>query len=90
MPGLNDAVEQGKQFWATRTTRPEEDIFWRARPPQWLMLALFVKLIATPDYKPLSDGSGRRGRAETDRAARCSGHSASDQHGWNIDQRSRG
>jgi flagellar M-ring protein FliF len=55
MPGLNDAVEQGKQFWATRSGSQKRYLLLGAGATV-VMMALFVRLIGTPDYKPLSTG----------------------------------
>jgi flagellar M-ring protein FliF len=55
MPGLNDAVEQGKQFWATRNA-PQKRYLLAGAGVTVVVMALFVRLIGTPDYKPLSTG----------------------------------
>jgi flagellar M-ring protein FliF len=55
MPGLNDAVEQGKQFWSTRSGSQKRYLLLGAGATVAVM-ALFVRLIGTPDYKPLSTG----------------------------------
>jgi len=54
-PGLNQALERGKVFWTS--LRPQQQAFFG------LGLAItvgavifFVKMIATPDYKPLMNG----------------------------------
>jgi len=52
MPGLNDAVEQGKQFWTTRSGSQKKYLLAGAGATV-LVMALFVRLIGTPDYKPL-------------------------------------
>jgi len=53
MAGYKDAIEQGKQFWATRNTRQKRFLLAGAGATV-LLMALFARLIGTPDYKPLS------------------------------------
>jgi flagellar M-ring protein FliF len=55
MPGFNDAIEQAKQFWASRTGRQKGFLLAGAGATA-LLLTLFVRLIGTPDYKPLYTG----------------------------------
>lgn len=52
MAGYKDAGEQAKQFWATRTGRQKAFLMGGAGATV-LLLVLFVRLIGTPDYKPL-------------------------------------
>jgi flagellar M-ring protein FliF len=60
MAGINDAIEQGKQFWATRTPLQKRYLL-AGRCGHGASDGLFVRLIGTPDYKPLSNGSGPAG-----------------------------
>ncbi|MGP8258722.1 MAG: flagellar basal-body MS-ring/collar protein FliF [Acidobacteriaceae bacterium] len=55
MAGFSDAPEQIKQFWATRTTG-QKGFLLAGAGATVLLLALFVQLIGTPDYKPLYTG----------------------------------
>ena len=55
MAGFSDATEQVKQFWATRTTG-QKGFLLAGAGATVLLLALFVQLIGTPDYKPLYTG----------------------------------
>ena len=52
MPGMNNIVEQAKQFWATRTGRQKMFLLGGAGATA-LLLTLFARLLSTPDYKPL-------------------------------------
>jgi len=52
MAGMNNVVEQLKQFWATRTGRQRAFLLGGAGATA-VLLTLFVRLIGTPDYKPL-------------------------------------
>jgi flagellar M-ring protein FliF len=52
MAGFNDAIKQGKHFWATRNSRQRWLLLAGAGATVGL-LALFVRLIGSPDYKPL-------------------------------------
>ncbi len=52
MPGSSNVVEQVKQFWVSRTGLQKSLLLGGAGATA-LMLTLFVRLIATPDYKPL-------------------------------------
>lgn len=55
MAGLNNATEQAKQFWATRTSLQKALLLGGAAATV-LLLTVFVRLIGTPDYKPLFTG----------------------------------
>ena len=57
MAGLNfkDATEQSKQFWASRSPR-QRGYLLAGVGATVALLALFVRLIGTPDYKPLFTG----------------------------------
>lgn len=55
MAGFNDAVGQAKQFWATRTSKQRMFLLSGAGATV-VLLALFVRMIGTPDYKPLFTG----------------------------------
>ena len=55
MAGLNDALEQGKGFWATRTPLQKRYLLAGAAGTL-IVLGLFVKFIGSPDYKPLQTG----------------------------------
>lgn len=55
MPGINQAFEQGKQFWASRSPKQKGYLLAGAVATAAL-LALFVRLIGTPDFKPLFTG----------------------------------
>jgi len=52
MPGSSNVVEQVKQFWGSRTGLQKSLLLGGAGTTA-LMLTLFVRLIASPDYKPL-------------------------------------
>jgi flagellar M-ring protein FliF len=52
MPGMTNVVEQAKQFWASRTGTQKAFLLGGAGATV-LLLTLFVRLISTPDYKPL-------------------------------------
>lgn len=52
MPGSSNAVEQVKQFWASRTGL-QKGLLLGGAGATALMLTLFVRLIGAPDYKPL-------------------------------------
>jgi flagellar M-ring protein FliF len=52
MPGSSNVVEQVKQFWASRTGL-QKGLLLGGAGVTALMLTLFVRLIGTPDYKPL-------------------------------------
>ena len=55
MAGFSDATEQVKQFWGTRTSG-QKGFLLAGTGATVLLLALFVRLIGTPDYKPLYTG----------------------------------
>jgi flagellar M-ring protein FliF len=55
MAGFNDTIEQGKQFWASRTPVQKRYLLAGAAATV-IVMALFVKLIGSPDYKPLTTG----------------------------------
>ncbi len=52
MPGLSNAADQTKQFWATRTGQQKFFLLGGAAATVALMV-FFVRLLGTPDYKPL-------------------------------------
>src|SRR5580692_9230604 len=52
MPGSSNAVEQVKQFWASRTGL-QKGLLLGGAGATALMLTLFVRLVGSPDYKPL-------------------------------------
>jgi len=55
MAGFNDAIEQAKQFWASRSVRQKRFLLAGAAATV-VLLGLFVRLLGTSDYKPLSEG----------------------------------
>ena len=55
MAGFNDATEQAKKFWASRTAG-QKGFLLAGAVATVLLLTLFVRLIGTPDYKPLFTG----------------------------------
>lgn len=55
MPAFANTAEQAKQFWATRNGRQKTFLLGGAIATIAL-LSLFVRLIGTPDYKPLFTG----------------------------------
>jgi flagellar M-ring protein FliF len=55
MPGLNNATDQVKQFWASRNGRQRAFLLGGAAISA-LLVTLFVHLIGGPDYKPLFTG----------------------------------
>lgn len=52
MPELSNIVEQTKQFWLSRTGRQKAYLLAGAGGTV-LLLTVFARLLATPDYKPL-------------------------------------
>jgi flagellar M-ring protein FliF len=52
MPGFSNVVEQMKQFWGSRTGL-QKGLLLGGAGATALILTLFVRLIAVPDYKPL-------------------------------------
>ncbi|MGA7342235.1 MAG: flagellar basal-body MS-ring/collar protein FliF [Terracidiphilus sp.] len=55
MAGNRNATDQLKQFWASRNGRQKAFLLGGAGATA-VLLALFVRLIGTPDYKPLFTG----------------------------------
>jgi flagellar M-ring protein FliF len=55
MAGFSDATEQAKQFWSTRSAG-QKGFLLAGTGATVLLLTLFVRLIGTPDYKPLYTG----------------------------------
>ncbi len=52
MAGFNDLIDQAKNFWASRNGRQRGFLLGGAAATVAL-IAVFVRLIGTPDYKPL-------------------------------------
>jgi len=55
MAGFSDATEQAKQFWASRTSG-QKSLLLAGTAATVLMLAFFVRMIDTPEFKPLYTG----------------------------------
>lgn len=55
MAGFSDATEQVQQFWASRNAG-QKGFLLAGGGATVLLIALFVRLIGTPDYKPLYTG----------------------------------
>jgi flagellar M-ring protein FliF len=55
MPALSEGIEQAKQFWASRSGT-QKSLLLASSAGSVLLLALFVRMIGTPDYKPLFTG----------------------------------
>jgi flagellar M-ring protein FliF len=55
MPGSSNVTEQVRQFWSSRTG-PQKAMLVGGAGATALLLTLFVRLIGTPDYKPLFSG----------------------------------
>ena len=55
MPGINEAVEQIKQFWNSRTST-QKGLLLAGAVGTALLLGLFVRIIGAPDYKLLYTG----------------------------------
>lgn len=55
MPGLNNATEQAKQFWASRSGR-QKTLLLGGAGATILLLTFFARILGTPDYKPLFTG----------------------------------
>lgn len=55
MAGFQDTIAQLKQFWASRNSRQKGTLLFGALAAG-LLVALFVRLIGTPDYKQLYTG----------------------------------
>lgn len=53
MAGVNDAVSQGKQFWASRSGQ-QKTFLLAGVGATVILIALFVRLIGGSDYRPLS------------------------------------
>ena len=52
MPGMTNVADQAKNFWASRTGTQKAFLLGGAGATV-LLLTLFVRLLSTPDYKPL-------------------------------------
>jgi len=63
MAGINDTIEQGKQFWATRSGLQKRYLLAGAAATL-VVMALFVRLMGSPDYKPLSTNLDAAGAAK--------------------------
>jgi flagellar M-ring protein FliF len=55
MAGFQDATGQAKQFWASRTSS-QKGLLLAGAGATVLLIALFARLIGTPDFKPLYTG----------------------------------
>jgi flagellar M-ring protein FliF len=55
MAGINNTLDQAKQFWASRS-KSQRMFLLGGGAATVLLLALFTRLIGTPDYKPLFTG----------------------------------
>jgi flagellar M-ring protein FliF len=55
MAGFQDVTEQGKQFWSSRNSG-QKGLLLAGAGATILLLTLFVRLIGTPDFKPLYTG----------------------------------
>jgi flagellar M-ring protein FliF len=55
MAGFQDATEQAKQFWGSRTGS-QKGLLLAGAAATVLLIALFAKFIGTPDMKPLYTG----------------------------------
>jgi flagellar M-ring protein FliF len=55
MAGFQDATEQAKQFWASRSSS-QKGFLLAGAAATVLLIALFARLIDTPDFKPLYTG----------------------------------
>src|ERR1017187_3523855 len=55
MAGFQDATEQAKQFWVSRTSG-QKGLLLAGAGATVLLIALFARLIGTPDFKPLYSG----------------------------------
>ena len=53
MPGMNNVADQAKQFWASSHRSAKGFPPRRGCAPLLCCSRLFVRLIGTPDYKPL-------------------------------------
>ncbi|MGO9433497.1 MAG: flagellar basal-body MS-ring/collar protein FliF [Terracidiphilus sp.] len=52
MPGMTNVADQAKKFWASRSG-PQKAFLLCGAGVTVLLLTLFVRLLSTPDYKPL-------------------------------------
>lgn len=52
MAGMTNVVEQAKQFWTSRSTRQKAFLVGGGAATA-VLLALFVRILGSPDYKPL-------------------------------------
>ena len=55
MAGFNDVVDQSKQFWASRNSKQKAFLLGGVAATV-VLVAVFARLIGTPDYKPLFTG----------------------------------
>jgi flagellar M-ring protein FliF len=55
MAGFNDATEQAKQFWASRSSG-QKGFLLAGAAATIALLTVFVRLLGTPDFKPLYTG----------------------------------
>ena len=55
MAGPNEAIAQARQFWETRNSR-QKLLLVAGACATAVLVALFVRLIGTPDFKPMSTG----------------------------------
>jgi flagellar M-ring protein FliF len=55
MAGFQDATEQAKQFWASRSSS-QKGLLLAGAAATVLLITLFARLIGTPDFKPLYTG----------------------------------
>jgi flagellar M-ring protein FliF len=55
MAGFQDATEQAKQFWASRTGS-QKGLLLAGAGATVLLIGMFAKFIGTPDFKPLYTG----------------------------------
>jgi flagellar M-ring protein FliF len=55
MAGFNDATQQAKTFWASRTSS-QKGLLLAGAGATVLLLGLFSRMIGTPDFKPLYTG----------------------------------
>lgn len=55
MAGPNEAITQARQFWETRSSR-QKWLLLAGACATVLLVALFVRLIGSSDYKPISTG----------------------------------
>ena len=55
MAGPNEAITQARQFWETRSSR-QKWLLLAGACATVLLVTLFVRLIGSSDYKPISTG----------------------------------